>query len=84
VNFFSRDESTALPVSSPDLPSAAQPVGSPAPAAAGQEVFKREVWPLVALGGFLLLLVEWTYAQRIAIRRALTEWQTRRGVRRET
>ncbi|MFL5734033.1 MAG: vWA domain-containing protein [Chloroflexia bacterium] len=84
VNFLSREESTALPVRSPDLPVVASAPSGSAPAAAAQETFKREAWPLVALGGFLILLVEWTYAQRIAIRRAVTEWQTRRGVSRET
>ncbi len=82
VNLFSRDESMITPNQSPGLPTAQTAASTTS--AAGQQGFKRELWPLVALLGFLLLIIEWVYAQRIAIRRALTEWQTRRYVKRET
>lgn len=84
VNFISRDESTTLPDRSPDLPAAAPsvPAVTAGTGSRPEEIFKREVWPMVALGGFLVLLLEWLYAQRIAIRRAVTEWQTRHGLSR--
>jgi hypothetical protein len=80
VNLFSRDESMIAPNPAPGLPAAA-PVSGDA-AAPDQQLFRREIWPLVALAGFFILLLEWVYAQRIAIRRAVTEWQTKRALER--
>jgi hypothetical protein len=79
VNLFSRDESLTLPNPSPGLPAGAPPVTS---AASGDEgIFRREVWPVVALIGFLVLLIEWLFAQRVVIRRSITEIQNRRALR---
>ncbi len=79
VNLFLRDETMIGTNTAPGLPVAQED------AAGGSETaptFKREIWPLIAGVGFVLLLLEWVYAQRIAIRRALTEWQTRRALER--
>lgn len=82
VNLFSRDESLLPPNPSPGLPQGEAPQFSAAKSnAQDQGVFKRELWPLVALVGFLVLLLEWLYAQRIVVRRALTELQSRRALR---
>lgn len=80
VNLFSRAESLSTPNSNPALPSSA-PVQ---PAAGGQEdgLFRREMWPVVALVGALVLLLEWLFAQRITIRRAVTEWRGKRSAQR--
>jgi len=81
VNLFSREESLIAPNPNPGLPgggAASVPAAAPAQA---NEIFKRELWPTVALAGFFLLLIEWLYAQRMAIRRAITEMQTRRTAR---
>ncbi|MEO6456781.1 MAG: VWA domain-containing protein [Chloroflexia bacterium] len=78
VNLFSRDESNIAPVSAPSLPDAL-PIDT---VVAGQTGEAREIWPAVAFGGFVLLIIEWLYAQRIVIRRALTEIRTRRALRR--
>lgn len=82
VNLFSRDESMSLPNSKPGLPKSEAPVPQVSNTAQSQDVFKRELWPTIALAGFFVLLLEWLYAQRIAIRRAWTEMQTRRAARR--
>lgn len=79
VNLFSRDESTITPNQAPGLPAGTTVVGGQ-PESGGTQGFRREIWPLVALVGFAILLIEWVYAQRIAIRRAITEWQTRRAL----
>lgn len=78
VNLFAPDESQIAPNPSPQLPASA-----PAQAASGanDEVFKQELWPPVALAGIGILLLEWLYAQRMAIRRAVTEVRTRRALR---
>ena len=78
VNLFSRDESNIAPVLMPSLPVAVAPdaVGD-----ANGEARPRELWPLVALAAFLLLIFEWLYAQRIVIRRAVTEIRSRRALR---
>jgi hypothetical protein len=78
VNLFLKDESMVGPNSTPGLPEGKLVASVQAEAQSG---FKRELWPLVAIAGFLLLLLEWVYAQRIAIRRAVTEWRTRRALR---
>jgi len=78
VNLFSRDEGAIAPNPAPGLPEA-----RPALAASSEPpLFQRELWPVVALVGFALLLLEWLYAQRMAVRRAITEWQTRRSLTR--
>ena len=86
VNLFSRDESTAPPNTSPGLPAVALPNPTDGEMAAATnpagEVFRRELWPVAAIVGLLLLLLEWAFAQRIAIRRALVEWQSRRATAR--
>ncbi len=86
VNLFSRSESLSMPSASPALPPSGAAVGDSAegepPSASNGELFKRELWPTVALLGILALLIEWLYAQRIAIRRAIVEWQTQRSASR--
>lgn len=79
VNLFSKDESATPPSAAVTLPESSAGGAENAPRA---EVAREELWPLVALGGILLLLLEWVYAQRIAIRRALTEIRARRALRR--
>lgn len=83
VNLFSHDEAMIAPNPKPDLPAATQPSARDQPGNQGEAIFRRELWPPVALAGFLILLLEWLYAQRIAIRRAVTEWRTRRAMRHE-
>jgi hypothetical protein len=80
ANLFLRDESMIAPTPKPELPEG-QSAASGAPGETAQEPFRREIWPFVALVGLLLLLLEWAYAQRIALRRAITEWQTRRALK---
>ncbi|HKP53496.1 MAG TPA: VWA domain-containing protein [Chloroflexia bacterium] len=77
VNLFSRDESSTPTNASPQLP---QGVATQAGATVEQAT-RQEFWPLVALAGIALLLLEWLYAQRIAVRRAITEMRTRRALR---
>ncbi|MEP6775610.1 MAG: hypothetical protein ABJA50_08435, partial [Chloroflexota bacterium] len=80
VNLFSLAESVTPPNSNPSLPKGSQSEPSGAGNSNTNEgIFRRELWPLVALLGITLLLIEWLVAQRIYIRRALTEWQTRRA-----
>ena len=84
ANLFMRDESMIAPNPKPDLPRAqasgtSGTASGPLPAAEPQELVRRELWPLVALLGFLLLVIEWLYAQRMAVRRGLTEVETRRA-----
>jgi Ca-activated chloride channel homolog len=89
VNLFSRDESRTGPNSLPGLPVAEPPAaGEPVASATSTAeltpsgpLFRRELWPFVAVAGFTLLLIEWAYAHRIAIRRAVTERQTRRALK---
>jgi Ca-activated chloride channel homolog len=80
VNLFARDESMIGPVLSPGLPTGTEAAsggqGTGAQDASGE--FKREIWPIVALIGLLVLLAEWGYAQRVVIRRALLEWRAKR------
>ena len=80
VNLFSLAESLTPPNSNPSLPTGAQsePSGD-GNSSSNEGIFRRELWPLVALLGITVLLIEWLFAQRIYIRRALTEWQTRRA-----
>lgn len=80
VNLFSLAESLTPPNSSPSLPKGGQnePSGDGS-SSFNEGIFRRELWPLVALLGITVLLIEWLFAQRIYIRRALTEWQTRRA-----
>jgi hypothetical protein len=80
VNLFARDESMVAPNRTPGLPAGSEVAGQEG---VGEQEsasadFKREIWPLVALVGLLVLLAEWGYAQRIVIRRALLEWRARR------
>ena len=79
VNLFSRDKSLTPPSSAPGLPAgaSASPVGV---SATDQTVFRREMWPWLALAGFFVLLVEWLYAQRVVIRRSITQMQNRRAL----
>jgi hypothetical protein len=77
VNLFLKDESMIGPNPTPGLPRGAAPASSNV-----EGGFRRELWPVVALAGFALLTLEWAYAQRMAVRRALTEWRTRRAVSR--
>jgi Ca-activated chloride channel homolog len=81
VNLFSRDEAAIAPNLTPALPAAqaATTAGNPS-GSLGEPTYRRELWPWVAAFGFLVLLAEWMYAQRMAVRRALTEWQTRRAL----
>lgn len=83
VNLFSQAESLTPPNSKPSLPMGAQnePTGAEN-SSTSEGIFRRELWPLVALLGICVLLVEWLFAQRIYIRRALTEWQTKRAASR--
>jgi Ca-activated chloride channel family protein len=82
VNLFSRDEGAIAPNPDPGLPEARPIVGAASDPNGGPQLFQRELWPAVALIGFALLLIEWLYAQRMAVRRAITEWQTRRALTR--
>jgi hypothetical protein len=83
VNLFSRDESLTLPNLTPGLPAGrAVAAQSPGPATADDSIFRREIWPIVALSGFLVLLLEWLFAQRVVIRRSIIEMQNRRALRR--
>jgi hypothetical protein len=83
VNLFSRDESMITPNPSPDLPEAGDAVPATTGADAGRNPVqvRRELWPVVALIGLLLLVAEWLYAQRIVIRRWFTEMNTQRARR---
>jgi hypothetical protein len=80
VDFFSRDESVIAPVEQPPLPLAA--AATPAEPVPSGAQFKREVWPTIALVGLAVLLFEWLYTQRVALRRALTEMRARRELER--
>lgn len=86
VNLFSRSESLSEPNALPSLPVASAPVVDPNNTGTSSEdansLFRRELWPVVALLGLIVLLLEWLFAQRIAIRRAIVEWQTRRSAQR--
>lgn len=79
ANLFSRDETMTPPNKAPGLP---QAQAAARQTASQPDLFKRELWPSVALLGVLVLLLEWLYAQRIAVRRAWTEWQGRRALQR--
>jgi hypothetical protein len=81
VNLFSRDESLAGPNPKPGLPSAQEQTSGDGDQREGEGVFRRDVWPVVALVGVLVLLLEWVYAQRVVVRRALTEMRNRRALR---
>jgi Ca-activated chloride channel family protein len=80
VNLFSRDESLTPPNARPGLPVGEALAGSAEASSDDRTPFKREMWPLLALAGFIVLLVEWLYAQRVVIRRAITEAQNRRAL----
>lgn len=84
VNLFSRLESQTQPNSAPALPpTSSTGASNGTPSEDGSDtIFRRELWPLVALFGIVVLLLEWLYAQRIAIRRAIVEWQARRSAQR--
>ncbi|MDQ6694561.1 MAG: VWA domain-containing protein [Chloroflexota bacterium] len=79
VNLFSHDEAVLQPNSRPGMPRA-EPA---APGKAGEPLadYRSEIWPQVAAVGLLVLLVEWFYAQRIALRRAIAEARARRAIR---
>lgn len=82
INLASRDESMIQPNPSPGLPQGARgEVASAASFPSTEGGFKREEWPSVALAAFVLLLVEWLFAQRIAIRRAMSERRARRALK---
>jgi Ca-activated chloride channel family protein len=80
VNLFSLDESSTPPNASVVLP--ASTVSEGGSTSDTTRIIRQEFWPLVALAGIFLLLLEWLYAQRIAVRRALTEMRTRRALKR--
>lgn len=80
VNLGSRDESVVRPNPQPGLPQGRDP--SQPPSADAGDTFRRELWPYVAVAGFLVLLLEWFVSQRVTIRRAFTEWRSRRALRR--
>jgi hypothetical protein len=83
VNLFSQAESLTPPNTAPSLPEGVQSEPQADGSSNNNEgIFRRELWPVVALLGICVLLVEWLFAQRIYIRRALTEWQTRRATSR--
>lgn len=80
VNLASLDESAVQPNPRPVLPTQ----GLPRPEVESNQQgssFRREVWPYVAAGGFLVLLAEWFLAQRVTLRRAFIEWRSRRALR---
>ena len=79
VNLFSRDESSTPVNPAPRLPQGAS--AQPGTGAAAEQPTRQEFWPLVALAGIALLLLEWLYAQRMAVRRAITESRARRALR---
>jgi hypothetical protein len=79
VNLFSRDESSTPVNTAPQLPHSV--AAQPGTGAGSEQVTRQEFWPLIALAGIALLLLEWLYAQRIAIRRAITEARARRALR---
>ena len=80
VNLGSRYESVVRPNPQPGLPEGIAPTAG-ATSQVG-DPFRRELWPYVAIAGFLVLLLEWFISQRVTIRRAFTEWRTRRALRR--
>ncbi|HEY0071103.1 MAG TPA: VWA domain-containing protein [Chloroflexia bacterium] len=81
VNLASRDESALQPNPRPGLPAGTEPTANAAPVQQGNP-FRRELWPYVAVGGFMVLLLEWFVAQRVTLRRAFIEWRSRRALRR--
>ncbi|HET6314250.1 MAG TPA: VWA domain-containing protein [Chloroflexia bacterium] len=81
ANLFSRDESVITPNYAPQLPFGVNAAANSG-GAGGQDSFQREIWPWIAFAGFVVLLLEWLYAQRMAFRRAATEIRTRRALRR--
>lgn len=80
VNLAARDESMIQPNLSPTLPTGVSNGSLATPVAAANIGEKREIWPLVALAGFGVLLLEWLFAQRMAVRRALVERRARRAL----
>ena len=78
VNLFSRDESLLPPI--PSALSALERASRSVRGAgiANTEIARSEIWPTFAILALLLLLGEWAYANRIAIRRAVTEARARR------
>jgi hypothetical protein len=80
VNLASKDESSVRPNPQPALPSGFQPAAG-GPAAQPESPFRRELWPLIAVAGFAVLLAEWLVAQRLTIRRAFLDWRSRRALR---
>lgn len=80
VNLFSRDESLTPPDPAPGLPAGNAPRPGAQATQSEQGAFRRELWPVIALAGFLVLLLEWAFTQRVVIRRAITEMQNRRAL----
>jgi hypothetical protein len=78
VNLFSRDESI-LPSNARAL-AALEAFSAPSGIESTAEASRNEIWPTFAVLGIVLLLLEWAYANRIAIRRAVTEARARRQV----
>jgi Ca-activated chloride channel homolog len=80
VNLFARNESIFAPNASALEPlqliqeTRLDRAGSPT------ETSRNEIWGTFAILGLVVLLGEWAYANRIAIRRAVTEARTRRAV----
>jgi Ca-activated chloride channel homolog len=81
VNLFSRDESLMPPNRTPGIPAGQTVANTPVDGATQSSVFRREMWPVFAVVGIVVLLLEWLYAQRIVIRRAITEMRNRRALR---
>jgi hypothetical protein len=79
VNLFSRDESL-LPSNPKALSELSQRSGS---AASDNQTSgaRNEIWPVIAVAALIMLLGEWAYANRIALRRAMTESRNRRLAR---
>ncbi|MDQ3930342.1 MAG: hypothetical protein M3328_14515, partial [Chloroflexota bacterium] len=80
VNLASRDESAVQPNPRPGLPTGTLDTATWADNGPGTPV-KQELWPYVAVAGFLVLIGEWFLAQRVTLRRTFTEWRSRRALR---
>jgi Ca-activated chloride channel homolog len=81
VNLFARNESifAANPKALQSL-QLIQQTRADLAGASTSETSRNEIWGTFAILGLVLLLSEWAYANRIAIRRAVTEARTRRAV----
>jgi hypothetical protein len=78
VNLFAREESILPPDSS--ALAALEAEREFGGRSVSTESSRNEIWPAFAILAILMLLFEWAYANRIAIRRAITEARARRPV----